>query len=100
MFGYSEKFSGTERKIMRERTEERGKQEKTYFLWALHSPSTSSSQPWKAQNMRDDTFQVTESYMFTDVHFIHTNDIEIRLTLAMTKKIINNLTMHPNKSYQ
>ena len=48
MFGYSEKFSGAERKIMRERTEERGKQEKMYFLWALHSPSTSSSQPWEA----------------------------------------------------
>ena len=38
--------------------------------------------------------------MFTDVHIIYTNDIEIRLTLTMTKKIINKLTMHPNKPYQ
>lgn len=51
--------------------------------------------------MTGKTFSEIQLRMYTDIHIIYINDIEIRVTLSMMKKIIkvgNKLIEHPNKS--
>lgn len=49
-----------------------------------------------------DTFSEMESHMCTDMHIIHINDIEIRLTLSVMKETIkvNNIYFLKMKGVQ